>query len=262
VPDIPFELERIVRKALQKDREERYQVVKDLQLDLKTLKRDLDISTSVERSGSLNSQPYLSLGTANRTTGSAANVSIQASTRTQLGSAAKARWLWLAALIPLSVIGWYWWRQRRETYSTRPASLTITQLTSRKKELGESDSSHARFSPDGKFVAYASTRDGNSGIWLKQVASGEPFRNRSEQGIVSSPIWSPDGQQIAYLSKRDTQNGIWTMPAFGGSPTLVKALDSFSSELIAWSTDGKNLFCDAGKPLRTRCRLTANFGAH
>ena len=247
-PDTPFELERIVRKALQKDREERYQVVKDLQLDLKSLKRDLDIGTSVERSGSSHSQPQLSTGAAHRTTGSAFNVSTQASTLTQLGSAAKARWLWLAAmfLIPLLLIGWYWWRQRNETYSIRPSSLTVTQLTSRKKELGETGSSHARFSPDGKFVAYASTKDGISGIWLKQVGSGEPFRNRSEQGIAASPIWSPDGQQIAYLSKRDTQNGIWTMPAFGGSPTLVKALDSFSSELIAWSKDGKIYFVAQG----------------
>ena len=40
VPDIPGELERIVKKALQKDREERYQGVKDLLLDLKSLKRE------------------------------------------------------------------------------------------------------------------------------------------------------------------------------------------------------------------------------
>jgi eukaryotic-like serine/threonine-protein kinase len=41
-PDAPHELERIVRKALEKDREERYQVIKELLLDLKTLKRRLD----------------------------------------------------------------------------------------------------------------------------------------------------------------------------------------------------------------------------
>src|SRR5438132_2838444 len=54
--DTPPELERIVRKALQKDREERYQVVKDLLLDLKSLRRDLDVSAAIERSGSQHSQ--------------------------------------------------------------------------------------------------------------------------------------------------------------------------------------------------------------
>src|SRR5262249_39680087 len=39
--DLPAELQRIVSKALRKDREERYQVVKDLLLDLKSLKEEL-----------------------------------------------------------------------------------------------------------------------------------------------------------------------------------------------------------------------------
>src|SRR5262249_10304341 len=40
-PEAPAELRRIVSKALRKDREERYQVVKDLLLDLKSLKEEL-----------------------------------------------------------------------------------------------------------------------------------------------------------------------------------------------------------------------------
>jgi serine/threonine protein kinase/Tfp pilus assembly protein PilF len=47
--DAPPELERIVTKALQKDREERYQAVKDLGLDLKGLKRRLDFDTEAAR---------------------------------------------------------------------------------------------------------------------------------------------------------------------------------------------------------------------
>ncbi len=41
-PDLPAELERIVNKALEKDREARYQSAKDLLVDLKRLKRDTD----------------------------------------------------------------------------------------------------------------------------------------------------------------------------------------------------------------------------
>src|SRR5207248_10333821 len=41
-PDTPAELTRIVAKALRKDREERYQVVKDLLLDLESLKEEID----------------------------------------------------------------------------------------------------------------------------------------------------------------------------------------------------------------------------
>lgn len=48
--DTPAELQRIVRKTLQKNVDERYQTVKDLQLDLKNLKRELEFSEQLERS--------------------------------------------------------------------------------------------------------------------------------------------------------------------------------------------------------------------
>ena len=49
-PETPAELVRIVTKALRKDREERYQVVKDLLLDLKSLKEELDFQAKLDRS--------------------------------------------------------------------------------------------------------------------------------------------------------------------------------------------------------------------
>jgi eukaryotic-like serine/threonine-protein kinase len=57
-PAAPAELERIVTKALRKDREERYQTAKDLALDLKSLKLRLEIEAELERS----KQPDLSGG--------------------------------------------------------------------------------------------------------------------------------------------------------------------------------------------------------
>jgi eukaryotic-like serine/threonine-protein kinase len=43
VPATPYELQRIINKALRKDRNERYQTVKDFSLDLQHLKRDLEV---------------------------------------------------------------------------------------------------------------------------------------------------------------------------------------------------------------------------
>ncbi|HVS83126.1 MAG TPA: protein kinase, partial [Pyrinomonadaceae bacterium] len=48
--EVPAELERIVGKALRKDREERYQIIKDLALDLKSLKQRLEFEVERERS--------------------------------------------------------------------------------------------------------------------------------------------------------------------------------------------------------------------
>ena len=108
VPDLPAEIERIVRKALQKDREERYQVVKDLLLDLKSLKRDLDVSAAIERSGAPHSQEQSLTSGTRQATGSGAYPSTQTSVLTQqLGLNSKARWLGLVGilLIPLLVAG-------------------------------------------------------------------------------------------------------------------------------------------------------------
>ena len=246
VPDIPGELERIVKKALQKDREERYQGVKDMLLDLKSLKREFDIGAGVERSSASYSQERRRSGFSQKSGASAQFPTQISSLSQQLRLASKARWLWLSAVLLVPVLiagGWYWWRLRGAVDSNRLSALTVTPLVSRKNDLGEAGlARHARFSPDGKFVTYAASNAGNSGIWIKQVGSGEPFTNKSETAAAFSPIWSPDGLQIAFISKRDAQKGIWIMPAFGGSPTLVKSLESAARELVAWSRTGKIYF--------------------
>jgi serine/threonine-protein kinase len=79
--DIPDELQRIVRKTLTKDRSMRYQNTGDLVIDLKNLRRDLDIQGELERSVVPNR--YTESGPADETqvqrpvTAEAANVSTQ-----------------------------------------------------------------------------------------------------------------------------------------------------------------------------------------
>ena len=71
-PDTPSELERIVNKALTKDREERYQTAKDLLIDLRSLKRKLDVDAELDRTvppelrgpGSTGHQPVASTASA------------------------------------------------------------------------------------------------------------------------------------------------------------------------------------------------------
>ncbi|MFN2393869.1 MAG: hypothetical protein ABR566_18145, partial [Pyrinomonadaceae bacterium] len=48
-PGVPHELERIVNKALRKDREERYQTAKDLLIDLKDVRQDLEFQNKLDR---------------------------------------------------------------------------------------------------------------------------------------------------------------------------------------------------------------------
>jgi serine/threonine protein kinase/Tfp pilus assembly protein PilF len=61
LPDGPHELDRVILRALRKDREERYQTIKDLLIDLKDLKRELE--TQSHRARSSGSRPYSTIST-------------------------------------------------------------------------------------------------------------------------------------------------------------------------------------------------------
>ncbi len=48
-PETPVEFQRIIRKALTKDRDSRYQTARDLMIDVRNLRRDLDVKSELER---------------------------------------------------------------------------------------------------------------------------------------------------------------------------------------------------------------------
>lgn len=65
-PEVPIQLERIVKKALAKDREERYQTAKDMLVDLKGLRHELQIEAEVERYKQPTPSSGLAASTSNR----------------------------------------------------------------------------------------------------------------------------------------------------------------------------------------------------
>jgi len=234
-PNAPLELEHIVKKALGKDSEQRYQVVKDLLLDLKLFQSELDSSIEISKSGSF------------LTAGASAKHTQTESHPKPKDSASNNHWLWLttSALVFLlaAFFGYYSWRQYQPAKTNYSALLSSSQITSWKSDLGESDSSRARLSPDGKLVAYVASKDNSSAIWLKQIDGGEPFTFAQDDSAKKSPIFSHDGGRIAYISERGERRGIWSLPTLGGAPTLLSPLDA-RSRLIYWSKDGATVYFD------------------
>jgi eukaryotic-like serine/threonine-protein kinase len=80
-PDAPSELERIVTKALAKDKDERYQTVKDLLIDLKRLKQRRDLDAEIERSISPDTLTRSAVATSSGQVVAAATISTSTSSR-------------------------------------------------------------------------------------------------------------------------------------------------------------------------------------
>ncbi|MCX6550913.1 MAG: S9 family peptidase, partial [Acidobacteria bacterium] len=57
-----------------------------------------------------------------------------------------------------------------------------------------------RWSPDGKHIAFVSTRDGGSQIWVIPATGGEPRKLTTIATEASGVTWSPDGKWLAFVS--------------------------------------------------------------
>ncbi len=115
----------------------------------------------------------------------------------------------------------------------RPA--TITNLTNHPAE----DRAPA-WSPDGRFLAFESDRDGNRDLYLMAGDGSGLQRLTVDDGDDSQPAWSPDGRRIVFRSDRDAGTGLWIHDIDGGEPTFLLA--DASPELTPdWSPDGTRI---------------------
>ena len=70
-----------------------------------------------------------------------------------------------------------------------------------------------RWSPDGKRIAFVSTRSGKPQIWVISTEGGEAWQlTRIKRGVAEFS-WSSDGSKIAFTSERDGQPEIYVMNA-------------------------------------------------
>ena len=58
-----------------------------------------------------------------------------------------------------------------------------------------------RFSPDGRFLAFTSDRDGSSQVWLLPLAGGEPTRLTEVPGAVSALSWAADSGSLVVVAR-------------------------------------------------------------
>lgn len=98
-------------------------------------------------------------------------------------------------------------------------------------------------SPDGSWIAYASTRHSEkSSLFTKRTDGGLPEEKTHSAYRDVQPKISPDGKRIAYASDRAGNFDIWIIPAEGMPAAPWHVTNSSDDELHpSWSPDGQSL---------------------
>jgi Tol biopolymer transport system component len=111
---------------------------------------------------------------------------------------------------------------------------------------GEGHDHHPAWSPDGRWLAFASDRGGDWDVYV--VASdGTQLRDLTRHpGHDDWPTWSPDGRRLAFASDRGGQSRIFIVDSDGGGTIPFVGGDTPASE-PAWSPDGRRLAFVSGE---------------
>ncbi|MGH7410255.1 MAG: hypothetical protein ACREJ6_04235, partial [Candidatus Methylomirabilis sp.] len=125
-------------------------------------------------------------------------------------------------------------------------TLPIAGGTARLIVGGPSWDHQPRFSPDGKWIAFCSDRDGASNLWVMDAQGGQLHQvSREERDPVGSPVWSPDGR---YILVRKKGNQLWMYHRDGGSGFMVPLAMPLSSVTgPAFSPDGRHIYFASGQ---------------
>jgi Tol biopolymer transport system component len=207
-PDLPPKLEAVIHKALEKDRDLRYQSAAEMRADLKRIKRDTE-------SQGIDSSHLVRRGV-------------------------RSKWVLGAAigalLIALAAIGGYRWLKPTQA-KVAFQKYRISLLTSTGNVFQVS------LSPDGHYLAYVARESGRHALWVQQIASATNVRllGPMPPGVfVYTPIFSPDGTYIYYLLYDSTARAadLYRMPAVGGNS--IKVLSGLGSD-FSLSSDGTEI---------------------
>jgi eukaryotic-like serine/threonine-protein kinase len=240
---VPAELVRIVNKSLRKDREERYQVVKDLWLDLKALKQELEFQDKLDRSVASEGngtaamppgEPTTAISGAPETAPRSAISNISESLsieikRHKVGAALAL--LAVLLLVGAGAFGIYKWSNRAEPVA-HFWDVRLTRLTNSGNAID------ATISPDGKYIVYALSERSSQSLYIRQVSTAN-----DKQIVPPAPVgvfgmtFSPDGTELYYAIKANLDAGtLYRIPVLGGIP--VKVLEKIDGP-ISFSPDGK-----------------------
>jgi serine/threonine protein kinase/Tol biopolymer transport system component len=233
--DTPEELQQIVSKTLKKNRDERYQTAKELLVDLRGLKQQLDANSDSYRE-TLAQSPGLALPATlkkapPRKTRTSAAVRPTSSAEYIVSEIKQHKGAMALVLVAISIaaIGlsvWLFKFRPTNAPAARPPTTAVTKITASGKVKG------VAISPDGKYIAYVLEESGRGSFWLRQVGTTSDIQIAAP-GDYGQLTFSADGTYIFY---QNFLGALYQIPILGGPRKLV--LEHVNSP-ITFSPDGK-----------------------
>ena len=210
-PALPQGLNAIIAKALEKDRELRYQSAKEIVVDLKHLQRASAASQVAATTVPVPAKPWI---LRRRVVGLGATI--------LLVVAYSARW---------------WFSKQGDTaVSALSRPVHVTTYPGAEED--------ATLSPDGRQVAFSGNveADDNFDIYVKLIGAEPPLRLTRDPEPDEHPIWSPDGRWIAFT--RNGKKVLLVSPLGGMERTIAEG----NFVTCAWSADSQSVIVEARAP--------------
>ncbi len=174
-PETPAALEQIVKKALAKNTEDRYQKVGEMRARLQAFKETQE--------------------------------------REKLGSSKLIWWIAGAAIAVCLLAAAFFirnWLSPKPEWPIKP-DQTSKSLVDKSIRSGEGIT-RASISPDGKWVAYSTSSEGKNIIRVHQTDGAAEWAVTDGNWRDLNPIWSNDGRKLIFTSDREGKRGIWWVP--------------------------------------------------
>jgi eukaryotic-like serine/threonine-protein kinase len=237
-PDLPPKLEEIINKALEKDRDLRYQHASEMRADLKRLQRDT--SSGHVPAVSDSASPVVAPASGAAAAARSASVPVQA-VPAQRGWATAIIVAVAAVVLVAVAFGGYKLLTRPRGFNLQ--AMQMVKLTESGKAI------QVAISPDGHFVVYVLRDSEMQSLWVRNVATKSDVQVLAPEVVAFGGIsFSLDGNYIYFVrSDKSTLSYryLYVMPVLGGSPRqLIRDVDT----PVDFSPDGKQFVFARGVP--------------